>query len=286
MSVREYYCLHFNELSPEKQFHFATRMKNFFKSHDFDEYLMNNKLSQDLEPLFQRNNYTDVLNYEMRKPFFEKYPELYGVEAALFRVHHLMKEYGIDIRDGFMKLYPEKKLGRLVEILIDDEDALRALSTWAVNTIFLTKELFPGVNDATNKLTDWALRLDSDMMDPTLFVYLCTHVIICRSEYYTKKIENAENLARLLKKCERVVLDNIDTISLDAALEYLVCCKMTGVECEEIEEKIAAICEEYREDKPYLINYRRDKAPGSYYHTLDGAEHANTLYIMSGLDKD
>lgn len=49
---------------------------------------------------------------------------------------------------------------------------------------------------------------------------------------------------------------------------------------------IKEICDDFKQGSPYLINYRRDKTHGSYYHTLDGAEHINALYIMSGLDSE
>ena len=97
MTVKDYYYLHFAELSPEKQFHFATRIKNYFKVHDFDDYLINNQPSTNISDVINNNNYSMVNNHDLRKPFFEKYQGIYGIEAALFRVHHLLIEYGIDL---------------------------------------------------------------------------------------------------------------------------------------------------------------------------------------------
>ena len=288
MSVREYYYKHFNELSSDKQFHFATRMKNIFGVHDFDEYLKQNKPSADVTILLVNKDYSMVTNLSARKPFFEKYPDLYGIEAALFRVHHLLKEYSDNIKDILIDSYPLDKLYKLSDDLFDDKEALVILSSWAINTICLTEELFPRNNNVIVKLTKWVLRSNFEKIDASLAVYLCTHIVICESEFYTKDVKESPNhelMVKLLRKCRDLIHKNIGTVLLDSCIEYLVCCKLIGVPDEELEERINAICKECLQRSPYLIDYRRDNTPDSYYHSLDGAEHINALYIMSGLDK-
>lgn len=287
MTVKEYYYEHFDELEPKKQFHFATRMKNYFGTHDFDDFLKNNRPSTDLASVFADNDYSRVHNYAERKPFFEKYSGLYWIEAALFRVHHLLVEYGLDIKDEFLKYYPKEKLYQLADDLMSDEAALKILSSWAINTIYLTEELFPRGNDAVGLLTKWALDADLGDLDHTLSIYLCTHIIICASGFYTKDLRSSENFDRLkdlVKKAGDLVTKNIETISLDAGIEFLVCCNMLGVDYENARDKINLICDKFRKGQPYLVNYRRDHKSGSYFHSLNGAEHINALYIMSGLD--
>lgn len=100
---------------------------------------------------------------------------LYGVEATLFRIHHLLVEYNIDTRDEFKEIYPIEKLYQLSDGLLDDEDALKILSSWAINTICLTEELFPRGENATGCLAEFADNLNPETTDATLFVYLCTH---------------------------------------------------------------------------------------------------------------
>ena len=286
MSVRNYYFEHFDELSSEKKFHFAIRMKNYFKISDFDEYLMNNQPSNNLKEIINNNDYSRVSNYEVRKPFFEKYVGIYGVEAALFRVYHLLKEYNIDIRNEFLKLYSQEKLYALADRLIDDKEALKVLSTWAINVIYLTEELFPCNRDVMRQLFDYAIDMDNNK-DATTDIYFYTHLVLCESDYYKKDLSKSKNIERVktvLSKCEKVVKDNIDTISLDAAIEFLVCAKMAGMGFKETEKKIDGLCNKCFENYPYIVNYRRDKNPNSRLYTLNGAEHINTLYIMSGLD--
>lgn len=289
MTVKEYYFDHFSELSPEKQFHFATRMKNYLKTHHFDDYLEQNKPSTDLRAVIEDNNYSKVSKYELRKPLFEKYPGLYGIEATLFRIHHLLAEYGIDTRNEFKKNYPLENLYQLSDRLLNDTDAIKILSSWAINTICLTEELFPRGRNVVKQLAEFANSLDPQTTEATLFIYLCTHIIICESSFYKKDIKKSDNIvlfSQLLKKCSEVIKDNIDTISLDACIEFLVCCEMIGVRYDKERQLIKNICNEYLQDSPYLINYRRDNKKGSYFHTLNGAEHINALYIMSGLDSE
>lgn len=289
MSVKDYYYEHFYELTLEKRFHFATRMKNYFKTDYFNNYLELNMPSADLKSILANNDYSRVKGYDLRKPLFEKYHDLYGVEATLFRIHHLLLEYNVDTRDRFKELYSIEKLYRLSDTLLDDEDALKILSSWAVNTICLTEELFPRNKNVVKYLAEFACSLDTESTDETLFVYLCTHIIICESSFYTKDLKKAMNLKilkDLLKKSSEVITKSINTISLDACVEFLVCCNLVGVKYDEQKNMIKEICDDYKKDSPYLINYRRDKAVGSYFHTLDGAEHINALYIMSGLDSE
>ena len=286
MTVKDYYYSHFNELKPEKQFHFATIMKNYLKVHDFDEYFKNNRPSTDLSDIINNNDYSEVNNYKLRRPFFEKYQGIFGIEATLFRVHHLLVEYNIDLRDELEGLCSRTHLFEMSDNLIKDRAAFGVLSTWAINIIYLTEELYPRGKNVIREMAELALSSDWDT-DPTLLSYLYTHIIICASGYYTKDLSDSEDrelLGEILERCAQLIDKNIDTISLDACVEFLVCCNMVGVEYPELRSKIGEICREYRKGSPYLINYRRDKTPGSYYHTLNGAEHINALYIMSGLD--
>ncbi len=287
MTVKEYYYEHFDELEPKKQFHFATRMKNYFGVHDFDEFLKNNQPDTNLVHVFENNDYSKVHNFTERKPFFEKYSGLYGIEAALFRVHHLLKEYNLDKRNDFLRLYSKEKLYKLADNLLRDEEALKVLSSWAINTIYLTEELFPRGNNAVGLLAGWALNTDFGDLDPTLSVYLYTHIVICASGFYTNNLRNSEDFDRLkglIKKADDLVMKNIETISLDACVEFLVCCNMLDVNYKNTRNKINLICNEFRKDQPYLVNYRRNRKSGSYFCSLNGAEHINALYIMSGLD--
>lgn len=278
MTVKEYYYQHFDELSEEKKFHFATRIKNFFHSHDFDDYLANNIPSQDLAPIFDNNDFSNVNNYAERKPFFEKYPNLYGIEAALFRTNHLLNEYKIDVRDQFQNFCSKERLYALSDELLSDDDAIAVLSTWAVNTICLTEILFPRGQDVVSALGRKSLSLPSS--DPALLVYLFTHIILCDSNFYTRPVQKVELSKKLLSRAGELISQNFDSLPLDVRLEFLVCAKMLGVSYPDITQRLKDECTKILEEAPFLIDKRRP----SEYQTFNRSEHRNVLFIMSGLD--
>lgn len=282
MSVRDYYLEHFNELPIEKQKHFATRMKYWFKDKSFDDFLKANEPSHDLAAVLANDNYSGVNNLEARKPFFEKYQGLYGLEACLFRINRLLIEYDVDLREDFLKEYPRERLYRLCDDLLQDDQALAALSTYAVNVICLTENLFPRDNGIYETLTQRYLKAEQR----TEFIYAYTHIILCMSNFYTKEVRGKDwDLAQqMLAKCEQMIEDHFDEITIDTKLEFLVCCRINK-EIFDYEPVYAYAginkeCKESLKDSPFVVDKRRPEK----YNTLSGAEHRNVLYIMSGLD--
>lgn len=283
MSVRNYYYQHFSELSPDKQFHFATRIKNYFHSDDFRDFFANYTPSQDLAAILADNDYSHVNRADLRRPYFEKYDHLYGIEAALFRVNHLLNEYNIDLRDQLIELVPLQSLYNLADQLLADDDAILALSTWAVNVICLTEVLYPRDRNVVQTLAEKALQLgrsSSSASDPLLLIYLYTHIILCDSNFYTRPISETTLAQKMLDRCAQLIEQHFSDLILDVRIEFLVCANMSGVDYPDLRARIAAECAANLQDNPYLIDLRR---PQSYY-TLNGAEHTNVLYIMSGLD--
>ena len=278
LSVLEYYQAHFAELSPEKQFHFATRLKNYSGSTDFDEYLSNHRPDTDLAALLNRAASTTVANYPERQPFFQAYPDLYGVEAALFRVLHLLQEYQIDLRPQFEQLYSSAKLHRLSDQLLNDPAAVFTLSSFAVNTICLTELLFPREQDVFSTLA--ALTPPTNFA-PNLLIYYYTHIVICDTSFYTRPVPNRHHLLyrSLLAQISDLLKQYYADISLDIKLEYLVCCNLLQFKSP-LRSEIATECQTILAKHPYLVDATRP----ARLNTLDGAEHRNVLFIMSGLD--
>lgn len=275
--AKNFYLQHFDELSDEKKFHFATRMKNFFKISDFDSYLQNNIPNQNLAEIFANNDFSRVNFYEQRKPFFEKYDHLYAIEAALFRVNHLKNEYDIDIRQDFLNFYSREKLYALSDALSQDDTALRILSTFAINVICLTEILFPRERNVIKELAQKSLSYD----DATpLMVYLNTHIILCDTNFYTRPVqpENLEILRQLIAESAQIIRSNYDEISLDIKLEFLVCAKLVDFDAGVLIERIQLEC-----SKNIDGDFLKDPSKPFRLNTLDGAEHRNVLLIMSGI---
>lgn len=284
MSVRDFYYQHFQDLTPDKQFHFATRIKNYFHSDDFAEYFQHNMPSTNLRQLLQDNDFSRVRHLEARRPFFEKYDHVFAIEATLFRIHHLLNEYGIDLRPEFIKLLPLDQLYALSDALLADNEAILVLSTWAVNVICLTEHLFPRGHNVVHALGEKAFKLEPEAhdIDPALLIYLYTHIILCDSNFYTRPISEVGLAHKMLDRCAAIIEQNFDTLFLDPRLEFLVCSDMAQVNFSSLRLRIADECRQILQHNPYLISFRRPKT----YHTLDKAEHMNVLFIMSGLDAE
>lgn len=298
MSVRDYYNAHFCDLDSDKQFHFATRIKNYFHSRDFDWFFAEFTPSQNLAAILADNDFSHVNKAEVRRPYFEKYDHLYAIEAALFRVNHLLNEYGIDLRKEFIQLVPLDQLYTLADALINDSGAIANLSTWAVNVICLTEVLFPRGRNVVRELAEKALQIETKAefsLDPLLLIYLYTHIILCDSNFYTRPVSEVKSAQKMLDRCAEIITRNFDHLILDVRIEFLVCSNMVHASRAgttitsadmispshpEIRARIAAECRQNLIDNDYLIDRRR---PASYY-TLNGAEHTNVLFIMSGLD--
>lgn len=309
MPVRDYYYAHFAELTPDKQFHFATRIKNYFKSHDFDQYFATYTPSQDLAAILRNNDFSHVNQAAARRPYFEKYDHLFAIEAALFRVNHLLNEYNINLRSEFLRHIPLERLYSLSDALLADDGALLTLSTWAVNTIALTEILFPRGQNVIRTLANRILTLDTtktlapaNTSDPLLLLYLYTHIILCDSNFYTRPVSETALAQAMLDRCAALIEQHFDELILDARIEFLVCANLVNAAINadtttstaatsttaradtatypELRARIAAECRQRLAEHPYLTDPRR---PASH-HTLSGAEHTNVLFIMSGLD--
>lgn len=300
MTVREYYTKHLNDLTSEAQFHYATCLKNWFDTDEFDVFLRENEPSHDLTELFHNNNYSKVNNLELRKPYFEKYKGIYGIEATLYRMNQLLNEYQKDLRRDLQKLIHKEDLYDLSDRLLADDAALTTLSIYAVNTICLTEILFPRQRDVFALLARKALHFSGD---PAQLVYLATHIIICDTAFYHRPITSA-NLPiyrPLLTKCAKLINQNPTTIPLDTKLEFLVCCKLINATKNPsanaikdrpatwpqaptgflpLAQKIKIECQTSLQKSPFLLDPRRPDE-----NDLSSSEHRNTLYILSGLDE-
>lgn len=282
MIVEKYFLEHFDELSPEKQFHFASHHKNWFNSDYFNEYFKENILDTDLRPILENNDFSNVNNLTLRQPFFEKYDHIFAIEAALFRVNYLLHEFNIDVRSDFRNLLKQKgllDLHALSNRLIDDIEALITLSTWAGNLICLTENLYPRNIDVYSLLAE--KTMDAKGL-PILLIYFYTHLMICDTGFLVREIpkEHHEIYRALLDRAGKWIEEDPDSFTLDVRLEFLVCAKMINAEYPQIASVLKKECDACLIENSFLVDPRNPRK-----NTLDTAEHRNMLYIMSGLDR-
>ncbi len=277
--VKKYYLNHFEDLSMDKKFHFATRMMVSGQPEDFwKTYLENNHPETNIAKMLSRNDYSKVNYLALRQPFFEKYDNIYALEATLVRICHMINLYNIDYRAEFKQIFSIQKLYQLVDQLMTDDEAIKILSTYAINVISLTEILFPRNKDLMQELIQKTSQMSGA---PELMLYLYTHIIICATNFYYRSIpvDSCPSLKEILKKSEAIISEHYDKISLDIKLEFLVCAKLLRVKTK-LKPRITADCQKILDNNDYLI----DPKKASRFNTINGAEHRNALLIMSDID--
>lgn len=286
--IRQYYFDNLGKLSKSNQFHFASRIAAWEGSDVADKCLrelrnfmiptdMNTELSEILKKTWV-NAYASKLRYSLLK----KYPDLYGITCALFRVRHLKEIYNVDVRQDFIKLVNLSELEELQRELLNDKKALRILSTLAVNFLYL-KEILLDESDNLDPTTfkDQKESYDlNDSVQTNLYVYLIAHCIIAESNYYSRNVppkrlpvykEMLEELVPIIKKNHG--------IRIDSKFEFLVSARICG-----IDSPLSVQIDKHAKlslssNGKYITEKLVDSS--KQLNSFDGSEHRNVLYIMS-----
>lgn len=292
--IQTHYFDNIAELPNDKQFHFATRMAAWYGDERARTLLRqlrpeilpeNMSLTDVFEEIINREQSGRRNAHERRQPYFSAYPDLYGVHLALFRLRHMKVVYGVDARESFFTLFPETQLRELCDSLLADEDALRNLSTFAINTLYLTHSTaLPSYSLPVEQLFAIGARgYDlTNTEDIQLLIYFYTHCIIGESNFYTQIIppETLPTYTAMLEKLESVIESSFEQINLDNKLEFLVCARICNYSSG-LAEKIYKECEESISPEGIFIidvhnsNVQQDRM------SFDKSEHRNVLYIMS-----
>jgi hypothetical protein len=285
--LREYYFDNLEDLSLPRKFHFASRLAAWEDSSEAFKIIQG--LKDHMVPKNNTSKLSEIMKKplgkifaaDFRRPFLKKYPNLYGTTAALFRIRHLKEIYGMDIRADFLKLVKTSELDRMHDSILSDPEALRTLSSLAVNYLYLKEQLFGGSN--LNPSIIMAQKDSYDFNDPiqtNLYVYLLTHCIIADSNFYVRNVPSerlpiysamVEDLSATIKK--------YDGIRLDAKFEYLVSSRICGRESpltDQVDKlAVSSITLRGKFITERLVSNLRE------INSLGGSEHRNVLYIMS-----
>lgn len=297
-NIKQFYYSHFEQLDIDKRFHFATRLAAWSGDTTAYEHLRAMKplfvpeplsaaaIRDTLSALVTNPPVANMNASSARKIYFEKYPSLRGIDFALFRVRHLQAVYGIDARDDLLQVVPLKELQALKATLLADHDAMRILSTYAINFLYLVERVL--CEDQTsidiNALTELGAGYDlSNRTHIQLYIYLYTHCIIGETNFYTKRIPNHlmsayKTMVRLL---EQTIQAQYDQINLDNKLEFLVCSRIVGYQTALFERVFEECARSVSEQGQFLVD-RHNANAQSGKTTLSASEHRNVLFIMSG----
>lgn len=291
--IKEHYFKYFDLLTPDKQFHFATRLKAWSNDPRTDvilaerlkDFSVDNPLPS-LQELCLNPPVAKINAAERRSKYFEKYPNLRGAMLGLFRVRHLLYVYDVDVRDLLLTIYSKEELYALSDQIKLDDDALKILSTYAINFIYLVDViLYPRKIDTS--FLEHILNLKesydiSQSEDIQLLIYLFTHCIIGDSNFYHSSI----NLIRkpiyhaMLQTLETIIENNFEAVNLDNKFEFLVCCRILNIQTN-LNIRIYAEAEKSLSPEGTYVIDTLNVAKQGNKTSLSDSEHRNVLYIMS-----
>ncbi|HSX29774.1 MAG TPA: hypothetical protein VLE73_04420 [Candidatus Saccharimonadales bacterium] len=298
--IRDYYFGYLTQLPTEKQFHYAARLHAWYQDeratavlHSLrpqyvPEFPADGVLREALENIVHNAPTTAVNGHELRAPYFTRYPSLRGIELALFRVRHWLAIYDIDARDALFNAVDEDKLTALEKKLLRDADALRMLSTYAINFIYLYERVMlrQDGKDAIKLKRLYKIGKGYNLKDDEelrLCLYFYTHCIIAESNFYEHKLPEfaLPTYVKMLKRMQKIITKHYDRISLDNKLEFLVCCRLADF-ADKLTGRIEDECQQsVSEEGTFLIDRHNAHAKTATKMSFAASEHRNVLYIMS-----
>jgi hypothetical protein len=294
-SIKQYYFDNLQSLSPDKQFHFCSRLAAWQADHSaFEElaklgsYMLpaaNEGAGELIKGLMDKPQTGRRNAHDLRQPYFDKYPRLWGVHLALFRIRHLKFVYGVEALEQLFEHASRPELEKLADDLLADDEATRILSTFAVNYLYLYKQILLGDKNFIHpghfiQISDGYNTADKKHLQ--LMMYLFTHCIIGDSNFYTQDInpKNRPAFRQMLKILENIIAENFQVINLDNKLEFLVCCRICGYETG-LSEPIFNECRESLSDEGHFLVDKHNQNAQDSRQTIAGSEHRNVLFIMS-----
>lgn len=295
--VRDYYLQILPTLPLKKQFHFLSRCHLWWGGEEYSSRIQSLHDSWwNLYPKAERSVkravqgvYPAPKGKTYREPYKHIYKDIYAYnryffmclfDRIIFQGDAFTESAGCIDRDHHASLHAT---------LRKDLDALRTLSTPAVNFITLSHYFYPDL--PTLSSDDWlhiGLRDTSlqghDYLDAT--IYLFTHVIIGNTLFYARAPEEKELqvFAQMLRHAEALIDTHYDSLSLDHKTEFLVCAALCS-HVSYLKDRIAAEltqsvspCGTYFHN---VLNTHASKEPKSAARM----EHTNILALMAFLER-
>jgi len=295
--VHAYYTQHFDQLTDDKRFHFASRMgawnddifsKNYLKSLESDYLASDDTVRKALYDLLHNPPKAKINAAEARQKYFDAYPELRGRMLALFRVRHLLTIYGVDTRALLLELVSVESLYQLSEQLQKDDDAIRVLSTYAINYIYLVEVILFPRNRKLPLSSFLDLGKQYDVSNPEniqLLIYFYTHCIIGASNFYAHHVPEDETheYRLMLTELEALISTNFERINLDNKLEFLVCCRIINFPTN-LTDRIYDECTQSLSKEGDFVVDTINSFKQSQKTSFSDSEHRNVLLIMSVSD--
>lgn len=299
-NIRDYYMTHLGDLTEEKQFHVCSRLAAWNKDEQALAWLRDYKkkyvpdpctktsLQAVLQKLIDNPPEMPANAAALRNAYFEQYSWVRGLELALFRVRHWLEIYGVDARPALFEIVSRRQLLAYKQQLLQDEEAMRMLSTYAINYIYLVERVILERTD--NEAIDTTqlaaigggYRTD-DILHLQLLVYYYTHCVIGETNFYARDIPPLLLPAylQMLQKVDAIIDEHFENLSLDTKLEFLVCARLCGYEAG-VEPDIMSECSQSISfDGTFLVDTHNAFAGRDTKKTFSASEHRNVLFVMA-----
>lgn len=295
--ISQYYEAHQNDLKPNKWRHYVSRMALWTGMEKYNHWLQEIKpqyLGEDDEAIRHRiENLAQPATInpefhclELRQPHFERYPMLLSYDRILFLTLFAQSLYGQDIRPIILERIPFSEFFSFYQTIYKDREAIRNLSTYVINYFYLSRALFPELASQAPFSLEYFWDISeqdyagNSAEEICLRLYLLTHCIIGESHFYARKISDQVGFyQQMLTKCEELITEHFNTVSLDNKLEYLVCAKILGSPSP-LEGAIFTEAERSLSDEGDFLIDRHNGQTGKN-DTLDKSEHRNAMYLMA-----
>jgi hypothetical protein len=299
-NIHDYYMAHLGDLTEEKQFHLCSRLAIWSKDEQALAWLQDYKkpyvpdpctkalLQAILQKLVDNPPEMPANAAALRTAYFEQYSWVRGLELALFRVRHWLEVYDVDARPALFEIVSRRQLLAYKEELLQDEEAMRMLSTYAINYIYLLERVI--LEHTDNEAIDTAQLLaigdgyrTDDILHLQLLVYYYTHCIIGESNFYARDIPPLllPVYLGMLQRLDAVIDEHFESLSLDTKLEFLVCARLCGYEAEVESDIISECSQSVSFEGTFLVDTHNAFAGRDSKKTFSASEHRNVLFVMA-----
>ena len=218
----------------------------------------------------------------LRKAHYQKYPKLLKYSSLLFWWLMAKKIYGEDVSTDIELVAPKTEILHLYQTVLEDNEAIKILSSGATNFFYLVGEYLK-IKIDTKKLFDLSetVKIKVDRENIKREFYFLSHLIIGETCFYTKKnLSDAETCMRAVKRMEQIIKDSYFRISLDMKFEFIVCCQILDYKSD-LEGIISGEAERSLSSSGNFLVDTHNAWIHGFGHKFARSEHRNVLYLMS-----
>ncbi len=295
--VSEYYEDNLDKLSFEKSFHYISRLflwenrkelsvklecfKQGFIGETEDDILGNFRKTFSEVEKYQERVKNDI---SAREKYIKKYPLLGVYNRILFQALISKTVYKKDVADIVSKVLDREHALKMRDELMGDEEALKSLSTHAINFLYFSQEIFGKFFEVDVKKLHRISISDFGKSDESLLlkIYFLTHCIIGESRFYSQAVNDEKGIyTEMIKALEEIIKENYFRVSLDNKMEFLVCSRMCGFKSSVEKILIAEAESSMSEIGNYIVDILNAKGGDKRKKDFWNSEHRNVLYLMA-----